>query len=123
MRAVQCDQNGGGIILTGYVPDEDLPALYSGALLFLFTTLYEGFGLPILEALACGSPVLTSNISSMREIASEATWRVDPLSHEKIAEKMIDLINGKNDLKLKLRQPLPDWKEMAKQTLSLYGSL
>lgn len=66
--------------VVGFVPDEDLPALYNGAELFAFPSLYEGFGLPILEAMACGCPVVTSNASSMPEVAGEAAVLVDPLS-------------------------------------------
>ncbi len=63
---------------TGYVPDEDLPGIYRGATAFLFPSLYEGFGLPVLEAMACGTPVITSNISSMPEVAGNAAILVDP---------------------------------------------
>lgn len=71
------------VVLTGYVPDADLPALLSGALAFVFPSLYEGFGLPVLEAMACGTPVICSNTSSLPEVAGDAALLVDPLdSHE-----------------------------------------
>ena len=70
----------------GYVPDEKLPALYSGAKAFLFPSLFEGFGLPVLEAMACGCPVLTSNISSLPEVAGKAAILVNPYSVEEIAQ-------------------------------------
>lgn len=63
---------------TGYVRDEDLPALYSGAAAFVFPSLYEGFGLPPLEAMACGTPVITSNVSSLPEVVGDAALTVDP---------------------------------------------
>jgi glycosyltransferase involved in cell wall biosynthesis len=63
---------------TGYVADEDLPALLSGALAFVLPSLYEGFGMPVLEAMACGAPVLASNTSSLPEVAGDAALLVDP---------------------------------------------
>lgn len=70
----------------GYVPDERLPALYSGALALVYPTLYEGFGLPPLEAMACGTPVVTSNNTSLPEVAGEAALLVDPLDPSSIAD-------------------------------------
>jgi glycosyltransferase involved in cell wall biosynthesis len=76
---------------TGYVPDEDLPALYGGALGFLFPSLYEGFGLPILEAMACGTPVLCSSTSACGEVGEGAALLVDPLDLDQIATGMVRL--------------------------------
>jgi len=98
-EVVECVRSNRGddrIRFLGYVADEDLPALYSGARLFFFTTLYEGFGLPILEALACGTPVLTSNVSASAEIAAEVTRKVNPLSPEEMAAALVDLL-GRSD--------------------------
>lgn len=64
--------------MLGFVPDEELPALYRGADLFAYPSLYEGFGLPVLEAMRCGTPVLTSNVSSLPEVAGDAAVYVDP---------------------------------------------
>lgn len=72
----------------GYVPDQDLPALYSGALAFTFPSLFEGFGLPILEAQACGCPVLTSNLSSMPEVAGKGARYVNPYDIDDIVKGM-----------------------------------
>lgn len=66
------------VILTGYVADDDLPALYSGASVFAFPSLYEGFGLPPLEAMACGTPVVTSNASSLPEVVGDGGLTVEP---------------------------------------------
>ncbi len=66
------------VIFTGYVPDEDTSALMSAATLFVFASLYEGFGLPVLEAMACGTPVVCSNTSSLPEVAGDAALIVDP---------------------------------------------
>ncbi len=68
----------GEVILPGYIADEDLPALYSAADLFAFPSLYEGFGLPVLEAMACGTPVVCSNASSLPEVAGDAAILLDP---------------------------------------------
>ncbi len=74
---------------TGFVADEDLAALYSGAEAFVFPSLYEGFGLPVLEAMQCGCPVIASNTSSIPEIAGEAAVLVDPYDEESMAEAII----------------------------------
>ncbi|MGC8787518.1 MAG: glycosyltransferase family 4 protein, partial [Anaerolineae bacterium] len=76
------------VIFTGYVPDEALPALYSGADLFVFPSLYEGFGLPPLEAMACGTPVVCSKASSLPEVVGDAALMVDPYDVEALAEAM-----------------------------------
>jgi glycosyltransferase involved in cell wall biosynthesis len=69
---------GDAVRFTGYVPDEDLPALYSQAEMFLYPSLYEGFGLPPLEAMACGAPVITSNTTSLPEVVGEAGLAISP---------------------------------------------
>lgn len=74
------------IIFTGYVPDEDLPLIYNAADLFVFPSLYEGFGLPPLEAMACGTPVVTSNLSSLPEIVGEAGLLINPYYTKDLAE-------------------------------------
>jgi glycosyltransferase involved in cell wall biosynthesis len=69
---------GDAVVFTGYVEDSDLPALYAGAACFVFPSIYEGFGLPPLEAMACGAPVVTSNASSLPEVVGDAAITVDP---------------------------------------------
>ncbi len=71
--------------LTGYLPHADLPALYAGARAFVFPTLYEGFGLPLLEAMACGTPVACSSVASLPEVAGDAAAFFDPLDVDDIA--------------------------------------
>jgi glycosyltransferase involved in cell wall biosynthesis len=75
----------GKVVFTGFVPEEDLPALYGGATAFLCVSLYEGFGLPLLEAMACGTPVLASDTSSIPEVVGDAGLLVDPLEPAQIA--------------------------------------
>ena len=76
----------GRVFLPGYIAGEDLPALLSGALAFVFPSLFEGFGLPVLEAMACATPVLTANSSSLPEVAGDAALLVDPHSVSAIAD-------------------------------------
>lgn len=82
----------GRVRLTGYVPDEDLPALLSGALAFAFPSLYEGFGLPVVEAMACGTPVVCSQSSSLPEAAGDAALLVDPLDPEAISAALARIV-------------------------------
>jgi glycosyltransferase involved in cell wall biosynthesis len=81
----------GNMVFTGFVPEEDLPALYSGSAAFICVSLYEGFGLPLLEAMACGTPVLASDSSSIPEVVGDAGLLVDPLEPEQIAAGMARL--------------------------------
>lgn len=81
------------VVVLGFVPDEDLPALYHGASFFMYPSLYEGFGLPVLEAFACGTPVLAGRAGSVPELAGDAALLVDPESEEAIRngmERMLD---------------------------------
>lgn len=79
------------IVVTGYVPDEELAPLYSGALAFVYPSLYEGFGLPPLEAMQCGTPVITSNTSSLPEVVGDAGIMVDPHDSDGLCQAMFDL--------------------------------
>jgi glycosyltransferase involved in cell wall biosynthesis len=83
----------GRVVATGYVADEELPALLSGALAFVFPSLYEGFGLPVLEAMACGTPVVCSNASSLPEVAGDAALMVDPRDTEALAEALWRIVS------------------------------
>lgn len=76
------------VLFTGYVPFEDLPAIYSGAAALAFPSIYEGFGLPVLEAMACGTPVVTSRTSGLAEVADGAAVLVDPISVDEIASAL-----------------------------------
>lgn len=84
------------IIFTGYVKDEDMSALMSGCLYFIYISLYEGFGLPPLEAMKCGAPVITSNNSSLPEVVGNSAITVDPSNDEEISAAMFKLYNDKD---------------------------
>ena len=91
-RAAEAAGCRADILFTGFFPGSDLPDLYCGADLFVFPTLYEGFGLPVLEAMACGVPVACSNISSIPEVAGDAAVLFDPYDEEAIADAMRRLL-------------------------------
>jgi glycosyltransferase involved in cell wall biosynthesis len=82
-------------VFTGYVDDDELPALYAGAALFAYPSLYEGFGLPILEAMACGCTVLTSHYGAMQEVAGDAAELVNPRSVASIEEGLNEVLPNK----------------------------
>jgi glycosyltransferase involved in cell wall biosynthesis len=77
------------VVFTGYVPEEELPYLFSAADVFVYPSFYEGFGIPPLEAMACGIPVVTSNVSSLPEVVGDAGLLVDPQNTDEIAGAII----------------------------------
>lgn len=91
-RAAEDSSFSKDILFTGFTASEDLPFLYSGSDIFVFPSLYEGFGLPILEAMGCGAPVACSNISSMPEVAGQAAVLFDPYDESSIANSMGELL-------------------------------
>lgn len=113
------------IVFPGHVPEADLPALMSGALAFVYPSLYEGFGLPLLEAMACGTPVITSNRSSLPEVAGDAALLVDPDDRSALAEAMTRITEDEA-----LRETLRErglrrarrysWDETARMTVDAY---
>ncbi len=112
----------------GFVDEADLPALYSAAKLFVFPSLHEGFGLPPLEAMACGTPVLTSQGSAMQEICGAAAHYVDPLSVDALTDAMHCLLSHPDRLHLlgeagRRRSAEFSWQKSAQQTLTLYHAL
>lgn len=93
---------GEAVLLPGFVPHGELPLWYSAADIFVYPSLYEGFGLPVLEALACGTPVITSHVSSLPEVAGEAGLLVDPTDAEALAEAL-RRVWGNADLRQEMR--------------------
>ena len=116
------------VIFTDFVADEDLPDLYRGARLMVFPSLYEGFGLPILEAMASGVPVVASNTSSMPEVAGEAALMIDPRDPGAMAEAMARVLADDQLRTAMIRRGIArvqrfTWGSVAEQTLALYASL
>lgn len=93
MREVNATDLREDILLCGYIPNSELPAVLNQATLFLYPSLRESFGIPLLEAMACGVPVITSNTASMPEVAGNAAAFVDPFNPHTIAEKIEELLN------------------------------
>jgi glycosyltransferase involved in cell wall biosynthesis len=116
---------GRTIVSEGSLPRSELAALYSRASVFVYPSLYEGFGLPVLEAMACGTPVVTSNISALPETAGDAALLVDPLDGDAIGEAVERIVNDPalaNDLsdRGKKRAAAFTWEEAARKTWAVY---
>lgn len=113
------------IIFTGYVADDDLPAIYSAASAFVYPSIFEGFGLPVLEAMACGVPVATSNCSSLPEVAGDAALSFDPLDEDAMTQSISRLVRDEA-LRERLRKSGLErakkysWDETARLTLNAY---
>ena len=125
LRAIEQSGVGDQILLTDYVPETDLPALYSGALCFAYPSYFEGFGLPPLEAMKCGAPVIVGNRTSLPEVVGDAGLLVDPFDEVEIAAALAHLIDNP-DLRDKLRvkglerAAKFNWHDTARRTLKVY---
>lgn len=118
---------GDKIRFAGYIPGEDLPLWYAAATVFAFPSVYEGFGMPLLEAMACGTPTVTSNRSSLPEVVGNAGLTVDPYNPEAMGEAMLQLLNDgelREDLRARglARAKRFSWRETAERTLAVYGA-
>jgi len=123
ISALDLDQR---VVRPGVIPEEDLPGLFAGADAFIYPTLYEGFGLPVVEAMACGVPVLTSSTSALQEIAGGYAYLVDPIDVDAIARGIVDLATDP-----KRRQEFAElgkrrardfsWDRAAEETLRIYA--
>ena len=116
------------VILTGYVPYEDLPVLYNAAEVFVYPSVYEGFGLPPLEAMACGTPAITGNQSSLPEVVGEAGLMVDPYDPDAFADAMARVLSSES-LRAEMSARGLDqakkfsWDKMAQETLEIYRAV
>jgi glycosyltransferase involved in cell wall biosynthesis len=116
---------GESVQFAGYVSPEELPYWYSAATIFVYPSLYEGFGLPVLEAMACGTPVITSSVSSLPEVAGDAAVLVDPRDIDGLARAIRQLL-GSSDTRASLsraglqRASLFTWMRTAEETLAVY---
>jgi glycosyltransferase involved in cell wall biosynthesis len=113
------------VVLTGYVPEGDLPALYYGALCFVYPSYFEGFGLPPLEAMKCGTPVIVGDRTSLPEVVGDAALAIDPFDVEAIAGAIMRLIDDsalRRELSVKgqERSRTFSWLDTARKTLAVY---
>ena len=114
------------VIFTDFIAQEDLPAVFGLAEAFVFPSLYEGFGFPPVEAMACGTPVISSNAASLREVVADAALIVDPTRTEEIAQAMQRLI-GNDTLRSELRAKglakvkRFDWQLAARAMLEVFA--
>lgn len=113
------------IIFTGYVPEADLPSLYSGATCFVYPSYFEGFGLPVLEAMQCGTPVIAGNRTSLPEVVGDAGILVDPFDETALAQAIARVIENSNlaaKLRVKGLQRAREfsWQQTARLTLKAY---
>lgn len=113
------------VIFTGYIPHHQMPLVYQAADLFVFPSLYEGFGLPILESMACGTPVVSSNAASLPEVVGGAGILVDPYDANEMAGAMSRVLTDKKLVGTLVKEGLKhskkfSWAETAKQTLAVY---
>lgn len=116
------------LVFLGFVPEEDLPSIYRGAMAVMLVSLYEGFGIPIIEAMACGVPVLTSNVSAMPEISGGAAHLVDPMNEGAISAGIEKIVN---DTELRetlikrgiLRSHEFSWDDTASKVWKIFASV
>ena len=114
--------------LPGYIPNGDLPSVYCGAKIFLYTSLRESFGIPMLEAMACGTPVVTSDTSAMPEVAGSGAVLVDPTDETQIAGAVRRLLDDPQLYERPRAYGLErvkqfSWRKTAEQTLDVYKSV
>jgi glycosyltransferase involved in cell wall biosynthesis len=115
----------GHITELGYISDNDLPAIMNGADVFAYPSFYEGFGLPVLEAMKCGTPVITSNVSSLPEVGGDACVYISPEDPDGLAKRLFEVISDKklkSDLSTKgiARAGMFSWEKCAKETINVY---
>lgn len=125
VRALGLEQE---VIFTGYVPQEEQPLWYNCADLFVYPSVYEGFGFPPLEAMACGTPVITSNVSSLPEVVGDAAVLVEPGKAAPLFEAMARALldeRGRKEMAERglVRARTFSWPEAARITLDLYQAV
>jgi len=128
MKAIRSLVNSGDVVHTGYISEEEAACLYNGAEAFVYPSQYEGFGIPVLEAMACGCPVIASNSSSLPEVVGDAGVLVEPNNMEELAEAILKVLHDgdlRHALKAKGIQRAAHftWERTAKTTRDLYASL
>ncbi len=127
-RLLQAEHDESGIRYLNYVPEADLPGLTAGARAFVYPSLYEGFGIPVAQAMAAGCPVITSNVSSLPEVAGDAALLIDPRSTEELRSAMAE-IDESPDLRMRLagegraRSQCFKWETAAAESLRYFAGL
>jgi glycosyltransferase involved in cell wall biosynthesis len=116
------------VLFTGHLSDDDLRALYSACRVFVYPSLYEGFGLPLLEAMACGAPVVTSNVPAIVETVGDAARLISPVDIEDLAQGITSLLEDSNERQTRSAAGLEhvkrfSWQQTASATLDVYRSL
>lgn len=122
MKNIRCDKE---VIFTGYVDRPDLPYLFSGADLFVYPSLCESFGIPLIEAMSCGVPIVTSNMSVMPEVVGDAAYQIDPYDCREIAKgvnSVLDNASLRNELRERGLQRAKKftWEKAAQETIKVY---
>jgi glycosyltransferase involved in cell wall biosynthesis len=125
LNAINLSADCCSVLTPGYISDEDLPYVYNMSTVFLFPSLSEGFGMPIVEAMACGTPVITSKISSMPEIAGDGAFLIDPFSAPSIADGLLMLLNNEDLRNEKIQDGIINskrfsWTLTAEKIMSVY---
>ena len=118
----------GSVIFTGQIREQDKAPLYSAASVYMFPSLYEGFGMTVLEAMACGTPVLTSNVSALPEVVGDAGALVDPYSTDAICSTLAELLESQSRRDELSRRGLErarhfNWRQVADQTVRVYREI
>ena len=113
------------VIFTGFIPIDDMPIFYSASKALVYPSFYEGFGLPPIECMACGTPVIASNLTSMPEVCQDAALLVDPYDVDEIKENILTLLNNHKFYSLMIYKGLShsskfNWKKTAYNTLEVY---
>lgn len=128
IASVEIEKLNNNIIFTGYIHEDELKYFYRSALVFVYPSLYEGFGLPPLQAMACGVPVITSNISSLPEVVGEAAVQINPESITEIVKNVKLVYNNKDFREILIekglkRAKLFNLEKIAENTLNIYKNI
>jgi glycosyltransferase involved in cell wall biosynthesis len=116
------------VIFTGFIEDDDLVSIYNGASVFVMPSIYEGFGIPILEAMGCGKPVIGSNVSSIPEVIGNSGILVPPDDYERLAQEIYEITSKEEKQTYYSRLSLErarhfDWKKTAAETKKVYDKI
>ena len=125
LKQVERLQISADVIFVDYVAEDDLPYYYSAASMLAYPSLYEGFGLPPLEAMACGCPIVTSNVSSLPEVVGDAALMIDPYNVDTLAKAMAEILTNDGLRRGMIERGLAQaekfsWEKTAAETLEIY---